>query len=169
MFLFTARVRSTTGSYVFTRVCLLTRGEVAPITIPIILPLIPCPFGRGGGRYPISFPQVLTHPVPDGSTPLPQSSTRWGPGGTPPPSGPWGTPYQDLNGVPPIETLMGAPPPQSGLDGWGGVLPPPRPRLDGAWTGYSAGGTPIATGGLSCLQLQRFWKRFRPQSFTVFL
>ena len=147
--IFTARVCSTTGGYVFTSVSLLTGG--VPHHYPIILPLVPCPFWGGTpspshnsstgsrslpGGYPIhsqmgGTPSSSQHV---GSTP---SSPRQGPpgqdlvgGGTPPPSGLDGLPpCQDWMGVPHCWNWIGVPPPHQD---WMGIPPPPGP----GW-GYS--------------------------------
>ena len=53
-----ARVRSTTGGYVFTGLCLFRWGEAH--LHPIIVPLVPCPFWG----YPSDWSQVLSLGVP---------------------------------------------------------------------------------------------------------
>ena len=134
---FTARVRSTTGGYVFTRVCLLT-GRVphhhpiiltGPISFPgvvhlhtIIVPLVPGPFWG----YP--------NPAPEGGDTTIQS--QMGRGGYPSQI-PMGIPHLQLDVGTPHQDWMGFPPQLR--HGWGS----PSWDLDGGTPPISTGwGTP---------------------------
>ena len=91
--IFTTRICSTMGGYVFTSVCLFRWG--VPHLHPIILPLVPCPFWG----YPSDYSQIPSRRVPqsqvlDGGYPSP----RWG---------------ATDRGIPSWDT----PPPQPGQDG----------------------------------------------------
>ena len=87
--IFTARVRSTTGGYVFTGVCLFRWGIPSPRFFPRCLvpdpfpgdtqPLVPCPFW--------GYPSLWSHVLSEGGTPVP----------------------------PPAKTGLGYPPPFPGL------------------------------------------------------
>ena len=92
--LFTARVRSTMGGYVFSLSTNQGGGGGLPHLHPIILPLVPCPFWRG-------TPATGPRPFPGGTPVLgrmgyPPGQVRMG---YHPAKTGWDTPSQD--GVPP--------------------------------------------------------------------
>ena len=104
-------------------------GGVYPLH-PTILPLVSCPFQGGTpspshntSTGPMSFP---------GDTPV--TGPRSLPGGTPG----WVPPSQVRMGYPPL-ARSGCGTPQPGKDG----VPPPT-KTGYAWTGYAAGGKPLA-------------------------
>ena len=158
----TARVRSTTGGYVFTGVCLFNfRGGVPHVRsggeppsqvwgVPHLRFGWGYPISGSGGGYPVQFLMV-------GGTPRARSGWQgeypgyspnktwvlpdlgWG---TPPPSRPsWGNLPHPGMGYPPPQTLDGAPPP---LWDWVPPTHPPTRQSSIASTCYAAGSVPLA-------------------------
>ena len=102
----TARVRSTTGGYVFTGGCLFNfRGGGGELPHP-------ADWGGGFTPYPIQLIGRDGYPIP-------------GPGRGVPHAPDWGNPNPGLDGVPPVQTWDEVTP-QSTKNRWS---PPPHPDL----------------------------------------